>query len=233
MLLDSLVNPSISLSGMHKKSLEAADALKSSDEEGEGDQEKTDASETSSLRDQRKSPTTTTPSSTSENLSPSKKPKKMVNGSPASSSMSPITVSSPVHHSPIATPKSPVEETSTATPRSKENFTAVSAPPPRQSSYHMSSHESAMSQQQHPLVHSSHPHPGQIYPPIGPINATPDTDPSEVFRWVNFNREYSSSFIRWIYTFNYTFIKNAIFLCSICVKQHNTLFVDALTPSID
>lgn len=184
---------------MHKKSLEAADALKSSDEEGEGgEHDKTDISDTSSMREQRKSPLTS-PTSTSD-MTPTKKPKKTADGSPASNSMSPITVSSPVHHSPSATPKSPVEETS----RTKENF-AVSAPPPRQSSYHMSTtHESAMSQQ-HPLVHSSHPHPGQIYPPIQPINATPDTDPSEVFRWVNFNREYSSSFIRWIYNFNFNY----------------------------
>lgn len=178
----------LSFSGMHKKSLEAADALKSSDEDGEGDAERTETSGASSPKDQRKSPTTT-PSSTSEST-PSKKPKSIANGSPASSSMSPITVSSPIHHSPAVTPKSPKEE-----PRPKESC-VVSAPAPRQSSYHMNSLESALSQQHPSILHSSHP--GHPYPPMNPINTAPDTDPSEVFRWVNFNREYSSSFIRWI-----------------------------------
>lgn len=178
-------------SGMHKKSLEAAEALKSSDENSdvEGDK-RTETSDTSSSKDPRKSPMT--PSSTSE-ATPSKKSKKMPNGSPASSSASPITVSSPIHQSPATTPKTLATD---EPPKQKENF-HLSNPAPRQSSFHLNPHDPTLSQQHPGLVHGAHP--GHHYPPLNPMNPSPDThnaDPSEVFRWVNFNREYSSSFIR-------------------------------------
>lgn len=177
-------------SGMHKKSLEAAEALKSSDDNSDVEADKTETSDTSSSKDPRKSPST--PTLTAE-VSPMKKSKKIPNGSPASSSASPITVSSPIIQSPATTPKTPVDETL----KQKENY-HLSNPAPRQSSFHLNPHDAASINQQHPaLVHGAHP--GHHYPPINPMNPSPDThnaDPSEVFRWVNFNREYSSSFIR-------------------------------------
>lgn len=169
---------------MHKKSIEAAETLKSSDEnsDNEKDDERTEISDSSSLH--RRSPTTpTSNSSTPANLS---KPEPVPNGSPISIvTMSPPNVKQPT----TPTQKSP-EEVSKA-----KDFGVMSSPTSRPP-YHMNPHEQQPPSAQHPAnLVQHHTHPAHHYP-LNPMNPSPDTDPTEVFRWVNYNRDYPSSFIR-------------------------------------
>lgn len=180
-----------SFAGMHKKSIEAAETLKSSDENSDKeDEERTEVSDTSSLH--RRSPTT--PTSTTAPVMNKTKP--VSNGSPCSSSISPITMSPPITHQPVT----PTQRSSEEAAKGKD-FNLMSSPTSRApSGYHLSPHEHQNpQQQQHPtsLAHH-HTHPAHHYS-LNPINPSPDTlgDP-EVFRWVNYNRDYPVSFIRWI-----------------------------------
>lgn len=175
---------------MHKKSIEAAETLKSSDENSDKeDEERTEVSDTSSLH--RRSPTT--PNSTTNSGNP--KPKAMSNGSPASSSISPVTMSPPISHQ----PSTPTQRTAEEAAAKSKDYGLMSSPTSRApSSYHLSPHDQQQqSNAQHPpaLPHH-HPTltPSHHYP-LNPMNPSPDTDP-EVFRWVNYNRDYPVSFIR-------------------------------------
>jgi hypothetical protein len=177
------------LPGMHKKSIEAAETLKSSDEnsDNEKDEERTEISDTSSLH--RRSPTT--PTSTTGTPGQQNKPKPVSNGSPCSSSISPVTMSPPISHQPTT----PTQRSADEAVKGKD-YSLMSSPTSRPP-YHLSPHEQQPPQNaQHPanLVHH-HTHPAHHYP-LNPMNPSPDTDPTEVFRWVNYNRDYPTSFIR-------------------------------------
>lgn len=176
---------------MHKKSIEAAETLKSSDEnsDNEKDEERTEISDSSSLH--RRSPTT--PTSNSGTPGHQTKPKPVSNGSPCSSSISPVTMSPPNSVPPTTPTQKSAEEASKA-----KDFNLMSSPTSRPP-YHLNPHEQQPPSVQHPanLVHH-HTHPAHHYP-LNPMNPSPDTDPTEVFRWVNYNRDYPSSFIRWIF----------------------------------
>ena len=171
---------------MHKKSIEAAETLKSSDENSDKeDEERTEVSDNSSLHNHRRSPTT--PIST---IAPGvNKVKPISNGSPGSSSISPVTMSPPITHQPSTPSQRTTEEAK------GKDFNLMSSPTSRAPApYHLSPHEQQNSQQHPPALAHHHTHPAHHYP-LNPMNPSPDTDP-EVFRWVNYNRDYPVSFIR-------------------------------------
>lgn len=170
---------------MHKKSIEAAETLKSSDENSDKeDEERTENSDTSSLH--RRSPTTPI-SATTPGVN---KAKTASNGSPSSSSISPVTMSPPITHQPAAASQRASDESK------GKDYSLMSSPTSRPPApYHLSPHEQQNAPHPPALAHH-HTHPAHHYP-INPINPSPDTDP-EVFRWVNYNRDYPVSFIRWI-----------------------------------
>lgn len=176
---------------MHKKSIEAAETLKSSDDNSDKeDEERTEISDTSSLHNHRRSPTT--PTSTTVPGNP--KPKALSNGSPSSSSISPVTMSPPITHQ----PSTPTHRTTEEAAAKSKDYGLMSSPTSRApSSYHISSHDQQQPSTQHPPAlphHHSTLTPSHHYP-LNPMNPSPDTDP-EVFRWVNYNRDYPVSFIR-------------------------------------
>ena len=180
---------------MHKKSIEAAETLKSSDDNSDKeDEERTEISDTSSINNHRRSPTT--PTSTTAPGKISLKP--LSNGSPSSSSISPVTMSPPISHPP-ATPTQRIPDDSKG-----KDFSLMSSPTSRAPGYHLSPHDQQPPSNQHPsaLAHHHTTHPAAHHYPLNPMNPSPDTDP-EVFRWVNYNRDYPVSFIRWIFLFNY------------------------------
>lgn len=174
---------------MHKKSIEAAETLKSSDENSDKeDEERTEISDTSSLHNHRRTPTT--PTSTSTTTPGIPKTKLISNGSPCSSSISPVTMSPPIIHQP-STPT----QRSNDDPLKSKDFNLMSSPTSRApSSYHLNPHEHQNAQQHPSSLAHHHTHPAHHYP-LNPMNPSPDTDP-EVFRWVNYNRDYPVSFIR-------------------------------------
>lgn len=173
--------------GMHKKSLEAAEALKSSDENSDKEDEvRTEHSDTSSSNNHRKSPSTPTLPAIAPAMA---KSKITSNSSPSSTSISPVTMSPPITNHSIA----PTQRSSDDL--GKKDYSLMSSPTsraPSGGSFHLSSHEQNNSS---PIVH--HPHPPTAPPAHHyPMNHTPsDTDP-EVFRWVNYNRDIPVSFIR-------------------------------------
>lgn len=177
---------------MHKKSIEAAEALKSSDENSDKEDEtRTEHSDTSSSNHHRKTPTTPTPMG--QSTAPSKSKKSSNNGSPMSSSVSPVAMSPPIQNHAINQQN---HRTSEALSAGKKNHENVSSPTSRTPSsnngtnYHLSPNE-----QNSPSALSHH-HPSVAHHyPLNPINPAPDTDP-EVFRWVNYNRDIPVSFIR-------------------------------------
>jgi len=197
---------------MHKKSIEAAETLKSSDENSDKEEEtRTEASDTSSSNHQqhhhlhhqqqlqRKSP-----AASSKNDADGKAPIESPTPS-KSSSISPVTMSPPIsnHHHQQQHPSTPTHQRS-ATDLKKEyslmgSPTSTTRPP---TNYHLSPQDAPQAAQHPPpIAHHHHTHPAAAaaaaahHYALNPINATPDTDP-EVFRWVNYNRDVS--FIRWI-----------------------------------
>lgn len=202
---------------MHKKSIEAAETLKSSDENSDKeDEERTEISDTSSVNNHRRSPTTPTSTST---LGAPKNSKPISNGSPCSSSISPVTMSPPISH-PQTTP---TQRSADDAPKGKD-YSLMSSPTSRApSGYHLSPHEQQQNAQHAAaaLTHH-HAHPAHHYP-LNPMNPSPDTDP-EVFRWVNYNRDYPVSFIRWISVldyFSYNFISTLSQVIVMKVLQFN------------
>lgn len=182
---------------MHKKSLEAAETLKSSDENSDKeDEERTEISDTSSINN-RRSPTTPTSTSTPAPL----KTKPISNGSPCSSSISPVTMSPPITHQ----PPTPTQRSAEEAAKSKD-YSLMSSPTSRApAGYpHLSPHDPASNAQHQAALSHHHPHPAAHHYPLNPLNPSPDTDP-EVFRWVNYNRDYPVSFIRWISVFNFLY----------------------------
>ncbi|CRK92966.1 CLUMA_CG006542, isoform A [Clunio marinus] len=164
------------LLGMHKKSIEAAETLKSSDENSDKeDEERTEISDSSSTNNNCRSPTTPTSSTTPI----ANKTKPASNGSPCSSSISPVTMSPPMSHPPT-TPN----QRSTEDAAKSKDFNLMSSPSSRApSNYHLSPHEQ---QQQNAVQHQAslahhHAHPAAHHYPLNPMNPSPDTDP-EVFR---------------------------------------------------
>lgn len=181
---------------MHKKSIEAAETLKSSDENSDKeDEERTEISDTSSLHNHRRSP----PTPTSTSAPGANKSKPVSNGSPCSSSISPVTMSPPITHQPATPTHRPADDAAKT-----KDYTLMSSPTSRApAGYHLSPHE--QQQQQNAALAHHHTHPAHHYP-LNPMNPSPDTDP-EVFRWVNsYNHDYPVSFIRWISVFNNFFI---------------------------
>lgn len=182
--------------GMHKKSIEAAEALKSSDENSDKEDEKrSETSDTNSSNHlHRKTPTT--PASNHATISASAKTSKATsNGSPSSSSISPATMSPPInnHHHPSIT-------TTPSHEGSKKDYNLMSTPTSRAQNYHHGSpHEVNSSQHTPPMAHLPHPVTAAVAASVAahhyPINPAPDTD-AEVFRWVNYNRDIPVSFIR-------------------------------------
>lgn len=173
---------------MHKKSIEAAETLKSSDENSDKeDEERTEVSDTSSLNNNRRSPMS--PNSTV--VPGANKTKPVSNGSPCSSSISPVTMSPPSSHQPL-TPTQRSDDTGKG-----KDFNIMSSPSSRTpSGYHLSPHDQPQQNPQHATSHTPHhSHPAAHHFPLNPLNPSPDTDP-EVFRWVNYNRDYPVSFIR-------------------------------------
>jgi hypothetical protein len=173
---------------MHKKSLEAAEALKSSDENSDKeDEEKTENSDTSSSQNQRKTPI--------KSLNASKPPPPIPaksNDSPPSSSISPVTMSPPITNHSSTTPNQQQQKADDA---SKKEFNLHSSPTTRTpTSYHLNPQE-VQNNVQHASPLSHHTAMSAHHYPLNPINPTPDTD-AEVFRWVNYNRDYPVSFIR-------------------------------------
>lgn len=176
---------------MHKKSLEAADTLKSSDENSDKEEEtRTEASDLSgtSINDKRRSmtPTITTnhmkkPTSNGTPLSPSQSIK--------SSSISPSTMSPPItnltsatptsHHHPLGSDKQSSKDYSLlASPISSRNNGG--------SNYlHLNPHEQPRLPP--PIAHLNQHH---------PMSHTDDPHNPEVFRWVNYNQNYRESYIR-------------------------------------
>lgn len=176
---------------MHKKSIEAAETLKSSDENSDKeDEERTEISDTSSLHNHRRSPTTPT-TTTTPGIT---KVKPNQNGSPCPSP-SAITMSPPITHQPSTPTQRSVDD-----PSKTKDYSLMSSPTSRApSGYHLNPHELQNSQQHPASLAHHHTHPAHHYP-LNPMNPSPDTDP-EVFRWVNYNRDYPVSFIRWISVF--------------------------------
>lgn len=196
-----------SFKGMHKKSLEAAETLKSSDEFSDREETKTEASDTSSSNIHRGSPITPIAGSTVVNNLKSKS-----NGSPPpskSSSLSPATMSPPISHHMSHLPAPPTaasQQLQMPTENDSKN-TLLSSPTssrtPSTGSYHqhLSPHDQPQQQahnpHQHPPPPLAHHHSLPAHHYTGhPMNPTPDTDPGEVFRWVNYNRDYPVSYIR-------------------------------------
>lgn len=164
---------------MHKKSIEAAETLKSSDENSDKeDEERTEISDASSRR------TPTTPISAPI----SSKMKPISNGSPCSSSISPVAMSPPITNQPSTPSQRSAEDVSKG-----KDYSLMSSPTSRApSGYHMSQHEHQPQNAPHPAALAHH---HNHHYPLNPMNPSPDTDP-EVFRWVNYNRDYPVSFIR-------------------------------------
>jgi hypothetical protein len=107
-------------------------------------------------------------------------------------------MSPPITHQPTTPTQRSTEDAAKA-----KDYNLMSSPTSRApSGYHLSPHEQQQqnnnTQQQHAAAAAAlthhHPHPAHHYP-LNPMNASPDTDP-EVFRWVNYNRDYPVSFIR-------------------------------------
>lgn len=180
---------------MHKKSIEAAEALKSSDENSDKEDEKrSETSDTNSSNHlHRKTPTT--PASNTTISASAKTSKAISNGSPSSSSISPATMSPPItnHHHPSIT-NTPSQESN------KKDYNLMSTPTSRAQSYHLGSpHEANNAQHTPPMAHLPHPVTAAAAAAVAahhyPINPAPDTD-AEVFRWVNYNRDIPVSFIR-------------------------------------
>jgi hypothetical protein len=174
---------------MHKKSLEAAETLKSSDENSDKeDEERTEISDTSSINNRR---TPTTPTSTSTPTMLKTKP-PISNGSPHSSSISPVTMSPPITHQ----PPTPTQRSAEEAAKSKD-YSLMSSPTSRApAGYpHLSPHDPSSNAQHQAALSHHHTHPAAHHYPLNPLNPSPDTDP-EVFRWVNYNRDYPVSFIR-------------------------------------
>ncbi|KAG5680116.1 hypothetical protein PVAND_009641 [Polypedilum vanderplanki] len=164
------------LLGMHKKSIEAAETLKSGDEnsdkEDEAETEVSDTSSSNNNNNNRKTPTT-------PNSASAPKSKITSNGSPScSSSISPVTMSPPItnHSSTTPTQQRSSEDLTTNTKKDYNLMSSPSAtrgPPSNGPANYLNPHESNTT-----LAH--HPHPAHHYP-LNPINPSPDTDP-EVFR---------------------------------------------------
>ena len=172
---------------MHKKSIEAAEALKSSDENSDKEDEtRTENSDTSSSNHQRKTPTI----STAVTPLTSSKPKKTSNSPPSSTSGSPIAMSPPITNHPSSTPNQ----------RSLEDLSGkkdheMSSPTSRTQSNGGSGYHLSPNEQNSPSTLAHH-HPAVAHHyPLNPMNPSPDTD-AEVFRWVNYNRDIPVSFIR-------------------------------------
>lgn len=180
---------------MHKKSLEAADTLKSIDDNSDKEDEtQTENSDTKSST-QRRTPTTPT----MDNVLNLNKPKPISDGSVSpskSSSISPVTMSPPMNHHQHAT-QSNQRPSDDSKPKDYNLMSSPSSRAPPSDSYHLSPHEQhQQNAQQHPppmAHHHTHPAASAYHYPLNPIK--PDTDP-EVFRWVNYNRDYPVSFIR-------------------------------------
>ncbi|KAL7035459.1 hypothetical protein ACKWTF_008382 [Chironomus riparius] len=165
------------LLGMHKKSIEAAEALKSSDENSDKEDEnetRTENSDTSSSNHQRKTPTT--PISTAITPLTTLKPKKTSNSPPSSTSASPIAMSPPISSHPSSTPNQ----------RSIEDLSGrkdheMSSPTSRTHSNGGSSYHLSPNEQNSPSTLAHH-HPSVAHHyPLNPMNPSPDTD-AEVFR---------------------------------------------------
>jgi len=174
---------------MHKKSIEAAEALKSSDENSDKEDEtRTENSDTSSSNHQRKTPTI--PISTAVTPLTTSKPKKTSNSPPSSTSGSPIAMSPPITNHPSSTPNQ----------RSSEDLSGkkdheMSSPTSRTQSNGGSGYHLSPNEQNSPSTLAHH-HPAVAHHyPLNPMNPSPDTD-AEVFRWVNYNRDIPVSFIR-------------------------------------
>jgi hypothetical protein len=182
---------------MHKKSIEAADALKSSDENGsDKEDDRTEASDTSSSNYQRRSPINVT-------TNPMEKPKQTSNGTPIrspspakSSSISPLAMSPPAshHHHHQAPPPPPTSQHNNAMDsenKGKEYNNLLPSPHssrtalPPGSFHHLNHHDTHTAPPTHVPHHHHHP---LNHHPLNPLNHSPDTDP-EVFRWVNYNRD--------------------------------------------
>jgi hypothetical protein len=168
---------------MHKKSIEAAEALKDSEDNcsDREDEKRSETSDTNStvVNNHRKSPTTIM--SNSNNNTPmnavAKSLKTTSNGSPSSSS----TMSPPISLKSL-TPKQ----------ESASKNVIVMTPNYHLGSPHESNSNNNPTQHTPPIAHHTHPAASVAahhYPPA------PDTD-AEVFRWVNYNRDIPVSFIR-------------------------------------
>lgn len=184
---------------MHKKSIEAADALKSSDENtSDKEDTKTEASDTSSSINLRRTPTTPTTTGTTNS---SNKMKQSANGTPRrtpspakSSSISPSTLSPPlahhhhIQHQPHQTQQSTPHSSENSDTKGKEYCVLTNPPParpllnPQQGSFHHLNHHDPHASG--PPMSHHHPH----HHPLNPLNHSPDTDP-EVFRWVSNYRD--------------------------------------------
>lgn len=166
---------------MHKKSIEAAETLKSSDENSDkDDDEPMENSDTSSVNNNLGSPLATVTIRKDHNFS-----KATSNGSPCSSSMSPPIINS--QSTPI---QRPLKEATKG-----KDYSLMSSPSRGPSGFLTTSHEQPQQNTQHAGSHTQHHTLPVHHYSLNPINQSPDTDP-EVFRWVSYHPDYPVSFIR-------------------------------------